>query len=54
MCLYTRNYYIYTACQDPGLHFYETFTEGKPQESCPQGPHERYIVSPETCPICCG
>jgi hypothetical protein len=54
MCLFARNYYIYSACMDPGLHFFKTSTDGTRKNCCPKGPHERYIVLPETCPICCG
>ncbi|CAG8950470.1 hypothetical protein HYFRA_00006966 [Hymenoscyphus fraxineus] len=29
MCEYTKNYYIYTSCQDPGAHFFGTSVDGK-------------------------
>lgn len=54
MCDFTKNYYIYTSCTDPGAHFCSTSTDGSRQQSCPMGPHERYIVIPESCPLCCG
>jgi hypothetical protein len=54
MCDFTKNYYIYMSCIDPGLHFCSTSTDGSRQRSCPMGPHERYIVIPESCPLCSG
>lgn len=52
MCNFTKNYYIYTSCVDPGAHFCKTSTEGDSKKICSKGPHERYIVLPETCPLC--
>ncbi|KAH6675580.1 hypothetical protein BGZ60DRAFT_371866 [Tricladium varicosporioides] len=52
MCEYTKNYYIYTSCQDPGAHFFGTSVDGKREHRCPRGPHERYIVVPGHCPLC--
>lgn len=54
MCDFTKNYYIYTSCLDPGVHFFGTSVDGKRSESCPMGPHERYIVIPGHCPLCDG
>ncbi|KAH7109005.1 hypothetical protein EDB81DRAFT_704843 [Dactylonectria macrodidyma] len=54
MCGFTKNYYIYMSCVDPGTHFCKTSTDGNRKQSCPEGPHERYIVIPENCPLCCG
>ncbi|KAM3436299.1 hypothetical protein NHJ13051_006229 [Beauveria bassiana] len=54
MCDFTKNYYIYMSCNDPGLHFCSTSTDGSRQHSCPAGPHERYIVIQESCPLCSG
>lgn len=52
MCNFTKNYYIYSACSDPGAHFCKTSTDGSREQSCPAGPHERFIVIPESCPLC--
>ncbi|KAH7142650.1 hypothetical protein B0J13DRAFT_445428 [Dactylonectria estremocensis] len=54
MCDFTKNYYIYMSCADPGTHFCKTSTDGNRKQSCSKGPHERYIVIPENCPLCCG
>ncbi|XWW97185.1 hypothetical protein V2A60_005166 [Cordyceps javanica] len=35
MCDFTKNYYIYMSCVDPGLHFCSTSTDGSRQHSCP-------------------
>jgi len=53
MCEYTKNYYIYTSCQDPGAHFFSTSVDGKRDYRCKGGPHERYIVVADYCPLCC-
>ncbi|RSM11378.1 hypothetical protein CDV31_006816 [Fusarium ambrosium] len=45
MCDFTKNYYIYTSCTDPGTHFCKTSTDGSRKHACPKGPHERYIAS---------
>lgn len=52
MCEYTKNYYIYTSCQDPGAHFFRTSVDGEKSQACPRGPHERYIMMPGHCPLC--
>lgn len=52
MCDFTKNYYIYTSCIDPGTHFFRTSVDGSRKHSCPKGPHERYIVLPGECPLC--
>lgn len=54
MCNFTQNYYIYETCIDPGMHFCSTSTDGSRKSSCKNGPHERYIVVPESCPWCSG
>jgi hypothetical protein len=54
MCDFTKNYYIWTTCVDPGMHFFRTSLDGSKKNSCPNGPHERYIVVPGTCPFCPG
>lgn len=54
MCSFTQNYYIYETCIDPGMHFCSTSTDGSRERSCKNGPHERYIVVPESCPWCSG
>ena len=54
MCDFTKNYYIYTSCVDPGAHFFGTSVDGNLEDSCPNGPHERYIVLPGHCPLCGG
>ncbi|KAH7142242.1 hypothetical protein DER46DRAFT_518153 [Fusarium sp. MPI-SDFR-AT-0072] len=53
MCDFVKNYYIYSSCMDPGIHFCRIFIDGSPKHSCPKGPHERYIILPESCPLCC-
>lgn len=52
MCEYTRNYYIYTSCIDPGAHYFSTSIDGSKERQCAKGPHERYIVVPGHCPLC--
>lgn len=52
MCEYTKNYYIYASCQDPGAHFFKCSVDGRKDKRCPNGPHERYIVQPGHCPLC--
>ena len=52
MCHYTKNFYVYTSCVDPGAHFFGTSVDGQKANSCPRGPHERYIVVPGHCPLC--
>ncbi|KAL2113358.1 hypothetical protein VUR80DRAFT_4195 [Thermomyces stellatus] len=54
MCDFTKNFYIYTSCIDPGAHFFGTSVDGNHKNSCPDGPHERYIVIPGHCPLCGG
>ncbi|KAK4211079.1 hypothetical protein QBC37DRAFT_442346 [Rhypophila decipiens] len=54
MCDFTKNYYIYTACVDPGVHFFGTSVDGSHKRSCSKGPHERYIVVEGSCPLCYG
>lgn len=54
MCDFTKNYYIYMSCTDPGTHFCKTSIDGSREHACSKGPHERYIVLPESCPLCCG
>lgn len=54
MCDFTKNYYIYTSCTNPAAHFCKTSTDGNRKSCCSKGPHERYIVLPENCPLCCG
>jgi hypothetical protein len=52
MCDYTKNYYIYASCIDPGAHFFGTSLDGKKEDRCSKSPHERYIVMPGHCPLC--
>ncbi|KIN04079.1 hypothetical protein OIDMADRAFT_18174 [Oidiodendron maius Zn] len=52
MCDYTKNYYIYATCIDPGAHFFGTSVDGKKEHRCSKSPHERYIVVPGHCPLC--
>lgn len=52
MCNFTKNYYIYTSCIDPGVHFLRTWLEGDSKRNCALGPHERYILIPGCCPLC--
>ncbi|KAK4103044.1 hypothetical protein N658DRAFT_422324 [Parathielavia hyrcaniae] len=52
MCDFTKNYYIYTTCLDPGAHFFRTSIDGSPKRSCPRSPHERYIMLQGQCPLC--
>jgi len=54
MCDFTKNYYIYTSCVDPGVHFFRTSVDGSRKRSCPKGPHERYIMLPGQCALCYG
>lgn len=54
MCNVTRNYYIYSSCRDPGVHYFQTEMDGDRAQACSQGPHERYIVQPGSCPLCNG
>ncbi|KAI7921303.1 hypothetical protein M0657_004042 [Pyricularia oryzae] len=51
MCDFTKNYYIYTSCLDPGAHFFRTSVDGSHKHACPKGPHERYIMLPGHCPL---
>ena len=53
MCDFIKNYYIYTSCVDPGAHYFGTSVDGNRSQACPKGPHERYIVQPGQCPLCC-
>ncbi|KAK0753797.1 hypothetical protein B0T18DRAFT_315506 [Schizothecium vesticola] len=54
MCDVVQNFWIYTSCADPGVHFVGTAVDGSWKQSCSRGPHERYIVMPEQCPLCHG
>lgn len=54
MCDFTKNYYIYTSCADPGAHFFQTSVDGNRRHRCHRSPHERYIVMPGQCPLCHG
>ena len=54
MCDFTKNFYIYTSCVDPGAHFFRTSVDGSRKYKCSKGPHERYIMLPEQCPLCNG
>ncbi|KAG6362418.1 hypothetical protein INS49_010648 [Diaporthe citri] len=40
MCDFTKNYYIYSSCLDPGAHFFRTSVDGNRKLACPKGPHE--------------
>jgi hypothetical protein len=55
MCEYTKDYFVYTSCVDPGAHFFGSSVDKEREHQCPQcpiGPHERYIVIPGHCPLC--
>jgi hypothetical protein len=52
MCDFTKNYYIYTGCMDPGAHFFRIEIDGSRKRPCSKGPHERYIMAPGQCPLC--
>ena len=52
MCDYYKNYYIYSTCADPGIHFIRISIDGSRDFRCATGPHERYIVVAGTCPVC--
>lgn len=54
MCDVTKNYYIYEQCQEPSIHFVRISMDGAGTPTCPDGPHERYIVQPGVCPLCHG
>ncbi|AEO65490.1 uncharacterized protein THITE_119654 [Thermothielavioides terrestris NRRL 8126] len=54
MCDFTKNYYVYTTCVDPGAHFFRTSVDGSRKSACPKSPHERYIMLPGQCPLCQG
>ncbi|ERS96114.1 hypothetical protein HMPREF1624_07650 [Sporothrix schenckii ATCC 58251] len=41
MCDFTKNYYIYTSCVDPGAHYFGTSVDGSRKHACSKGPHER-------------
>jgi len=52
MCKYTKNYYVYTSCLDPGAHYFAISYDGTADERCPRAPHERYIVVEGVCLLC--
>ncbi|KAH7191414.1 hypothetical protein BKA60DRAFT_471527 [Fusarium oxysporum] len=52
MCNFVKNYYIYSSCVDPGTHFCRISIDGNRKDSCSKGPHERYIILLESCPLC--
>lgn len=52
MCEYTKHYWIYTGCRDPGAHYFKTTIDGRPERRCQDQPHERYIVVDDECPLC--
>ncbi|ORY56708.1 uncharacterized protein BCR38DRAFT_414454 [Pseudomassariella vexata] len=50
MCDFTKNYYIYTSCQDPGAHFFRTSVDGSRKTACPKACVPFLEVSPR--PAC--
>jgi hypothetical protein len=52
MCDWIMNYYVYTACHDPAIHFFRALVDGSPKRSCRSIPHERYIMQQGSCPLC--
>lgn len=52
MCDWYQNFYIWSSCSDPGVHFFKTSMDGSKDRRCIYGPHERYIVMPDACPLC--
>ena len=46
------SYHVYPNCTDPATHFVRTSREGSPRRNGPKGPHERFIVTAGSCPIC--
>ena len=52
MCEYTKHYWVYTGCIDPGAHYFKTSLDGRKDKKCKAAPHERYIVVEGKCPLC--
>ena len=52
MCEFYRNYYVYSSCADPGVHYFRTSTDGVGNVKCGRAPHERYIVVAGKCTQC--
>lgn len=52
MCDFYKNYYIWSSCASPAIHFFKISTDGNSSTKCPKGPHERYIVVTGSCPSC--
>ena len=52
MCEFYRNYYVYSSCADPGVHYFRTSIDGVGNVKCGKAPHERYIVVAGKCTQC--
>ncbi|KAL8656149.1 MAG: hypothetical protein Q9210_000434 [Variospora velana] len=52
MCNYWKNYYVYSMCNDHGLHFFKTSIDGIRDTACRTAPHERFIIVDGRCPYC--
>jgi len=52
MCNNATNYYIYSYCSDPSLHYFKTDIDTDyVNEPCAEA-HERYIIELIPCPLC--
>lgn len=52
MCNYFKNYYVYSTCLNPIAHLIRTSMDGSKDQSCSEGPHERFIVVVGNCLLC--
>ncbi|KAE8359531.1 hypothetical protein BDV27DRAFT_149512 [Aspergillus caelatus] len=52
MCNYFKNYYIYSTCREPNVHFIRTSIDGSKENRCNDGPHDRFIVVVGKCRLC--
>ena len=52
MCSYFKNYYVYSSCTQPNVHFIRTDMDGQNEYHCAEGPHDRIIIVVGKCLLC--
>ena len=52
MCDFEKNYYVYSNCREPALHFVRYTIDGNAAARCKASPHERYVMVTGNCHQC--
>lgn len=52
MCSYFKNFYVYSSCTQPNVHFIRTDMDGQNEYHCAEGPHDRIIIVVGKCLLC--